>query len=275
MQSEVRMGGKPVLRVFAQGERDIGPILTDGYLQRAVTTRHPSTTIEPVVGASGRIDQMVQRLAGGGVPDELREMGFDRQFLDSQFSTPAADQDVDVVILSAASDLLATHWVHRDRGWILNPPADWRSAWPAELRIGFEEAFEESALLSAEEYFAGVRDVVLKIRDASGAHVVLFGASTIGEPMITTYAGHPDDHRLRAHRVNAAQIRLSMVLGVSVVDVDRVIANVGAEGEVAGPLDYNARAVNAICSEIDYVLDDIGFFENRPLVAQVGQEGGA
>ncbi len=66
-----------------------------------------------------------------------------------------------------------------------------------------------------------------------------------------------------------------MALGVSVVDVDRVIANVGGSDTVTGPLEYAAAAQTAIAEDLGYVLGDIGFFERRPLVAQVGQDWGA
>ena len=103
-------------------------------------------------------------------------------------------------------------------------------------------------------------------------HVVLVGASTLGAHQPITYAGNEDDYRLRAHRFDAAQIRISMALGVSVVDVDRVIANESGKTNVLAPLEYSPEAQAAIADEMAFIFDDIGFFEKRPLVAQVGQE---
>ena len=275
MESEVRMGGQAVLRVFAQGERDIGPILTGGSLGSVINARHPAVSIEAVVEPAGRTDLLQQKLAGDPVPTQLVDMGFGEAFLQAQFSTSIADPTFDVVLLSAASDLAAAHWVHRTHGWIISPPADWRTEWSPELRTRIESEFEESGLLGADDYTAAVRDVIGRVRETSEAHILLVGASTIGEDLALTYHDRDDDHRLRSHRVNTAQIRLSMALGVSVIDVDRVIANVGGAGEVHGPLDYSDTAVTAICEELTYVIGDIGFFEERPLVAQVGQEWGA
>lgn len=268
--SREKMGGRGVMRVFAQRERDVTPIL-DGALADAIGSR---TQPEVLDAAPGRTDHLLQRLTAE-VPDELIGMGFDEEFLQGQFSTPATDPDLDLILLSAASDLEARHWVHREQGWIIAPPDDWESAWPEQLRTRFQESFTRSEMLSAEEYMAAVREVVGRVRASSGAHVLLVGMSTVGGEDKLSYHDRPDDHRLRAHRLNAAQIRLSMALGVSVVDVDRVLANLGAAGEVVGPLAYSDRANRVIAEEIADIIADIGFFEDRPLVAQVGQETGA
>ena len=274
METEMVMGGKAVLKLFTQRERDISPIV-DGLLGRHISKKYPSTTIQPILDRAGRSDHLLQKLSGGSIPSELTDMGFGGTFLKDQFSTPLADPSIDVVVLSAASDLEATNWVHRSHGWAVSPPTDWTEVWSDNLRGRFEQEFEETDLLTADEYTSAIRDVIARIREVTGAHVILLGTSTLGGELVSTYFDREDDHRLRSHRFNAAQIRLSMALGVSVVDVDRIIANVGGATTVTAPLEYSAEAQDAIAADLVYVLHDIGFFEERPLVAQVGQEWGA
>ena len=274
MDIEPRTGGKPVLTVVGQAERDLAPVVAGNGLTAAVERLGASTRVDTLLGSPGRVDHLLQRLTGGPVPEGLLRLGLPADFLEDQFSTPIAGPDLDVVILSAGSDLASTHWAGGSNGSIIRPPDGYADVWPAEVVIAFEREFDEVPLLSAEQYFDATREVIGLIKERSDVHVLLLGASTLGEPLLGSYAGVEDDHRLRAHRVNAAQVRLSMALGVSLVDVDRVVANLGGAGQVLAPLDYSDAVLTAICDEIAYVLHDIGFFENRPLVAQVGRGEG-
>lgn len=269
MDNDVRIGGKPVLTVAGQGEPDLLAALSGDALTAAAAAMGASTTVASRIGPVGRTDQLVQRLTRE-VPAGVADLGLPAEFLTEQFSTPLGDADVDVVILSAASDVQATHRVGPD-GAIVRPPADYTTVWPTEAAAALDRAFHEVPLLTGEEYVNATREAIAAIKERSGAHVLLLGVSTLGGPRHISYAGIEDDHRLRAHRINAAQIRLSMELGVSVIDVDRVVANYGGAGQVPEPFAYSEPLVRAICDEIAFVLGDIGFFENRPLVAQVGR----
>jgi hypothetical protein len=66
-------------------------------------------------------------------------------------------------------------------------------------------------------------------------------------------------------------VELSMREGISVVDVDRVIARVGAGRCVERLGHYRAEGATAVVEELDRVLADYGFFDDRPLLEQVGQ----
>lgn len=268
MDVEVRTGGKPVLRVAGQAEPDLTAVLAGGGLADAARRLGAATDIEAVIGPSGRTDHLVQRLAGA-TPDEVRAIGLPDDFLAEQFSSPLGSPDLDVVILSAASDIQGPQWA--GPGGVVRCPDDFRSVWSPDVVAAFDEAFEEAPLPTAEAYAESTRAAIAAIKAASNAHVLLLGVSTLGVPRVTSYAGRDDDHRLRAHRVNAVQLRLSMELGVSVIDVDRVVANYGGAGQVDGPFGYSPAVASAICDEIASVLADIGFFEKRPLVEQVGR----
>ncbi len=274
MTAEPRTGGKPTITVAGQAESDLLDVLSGDALTAAVDRIGSQTRIETSIGSSGRTDQLLRRLAGDPVPQAVIDLGLSADFVADQFTTPLGDPDVDVVILSAGSDLSATHWIGGTEGVIVRPPDDTSESWSAESLQALEQNFDEAPLLSAEQYFDVTRQVISKIKAISGAHLLLLGPSTLGEGRVGTYAGIDDDHRLRAHRVNAAQIRLSMTMGVSLVDVDRVVANLGQGGQVSAPLNYSASIITGICDEIVYVLNDIGFFESRPLVSQVGRGEG-
>jgi len=270
MDETVKLGGMPEMRLLAPAERDL-----DGVLQAVSDhTRSDATAIVVTTGATGRSDQFLQRLNGVADHPELDQIGLDDIFIADQFTRSLPD-GADVVLLSMASDLEATPWIHRQKGWVVQPPPDWESTWSDELTARFKAAFESAGPLSPDAYMATMREVIASVRDRTGAHVILYGASTLGEDLNPSYHGRDDDHRLRLHKFNAAQIRLSMALGVSIIDVDLLIANVGGRTLVTGPLTYGDAARDVITEDIAFVLGDIGFFQKRPLVAQVGQEYGS
>lgn len=274
MTSEPRTGGKTTITVAGQAESDLLDVLSGDALTDAAERLGARTRIETAIGPRGRTDHLIQRLAGSPAPQAVFDLGLNADSVAVQFSTPLGDPDVDVVILSAGSDLSATHWIGGPEGSIVRRPDDTEGSWSSESILALEQSFDQAPLLSAEQYFDVTRQAITMIKETSGAHVLLLGPSTLGEARVGTYARIEDDHRLRAHRVNAAQIRLSMTFGVSLVDVDRVVANLGQGGQVLSPLKYSQSIVTAICDEVVYVLNDIGFFEDRPLVAQVGRGEG-
>jgi hypothetical protein len=110
------------------------------------------------------------------------------------------------------------------------------------------------------------------LKDDVGCHVIVQNASSV-DPEDTTinYHGIPDPLAVRIHRLNLRLLELSMLEGISILDADRVIAELGAGKHVAKVLDYSADACEAIARELVRVLGDYGFFEERPLVPQLGR----
>jgi hypothetical protein len=66
-------------------------------------------------------------------------------------------------------------------------------------------------------------------------------------------------------------MELSVREGISVIDVERLVAEHGASRHVLQAGRYSPQVNQAICQELLRVLEDIGFFEDRPLVMQVGR----
>jgi hypothetical protein len=71
--------------------------------------------------------------------------------------------------------------------------------------------------------------------------------------------------------LNLGCLELSVETGVSVVDVDRAIAELGADEHVLAPLTYSNEADHAITDVVADILVDYGFFDDRPVLAQVGR----
>lgn len=109
--------------------------------------------------------------------------------------------------------------------------------------------------------------LVRRLRDDVGVHVLVVN--------LCTWAPRVDADDRRADRLGVLALELSMREGVSVVDVDRIVAETGARGHVRAIGDYDASIHDLVAQEIARILDDYGFFEARPLVPQVGREEAA
>lgn len=128
--------------------------------------------------------------------------------------------------------------------------------------------------LDTDSFEGDARKVANSLKE-KGAHVIFSNVSTIDpDDTVTNYHGLQDDPpSLRAHKTGLAILDLSNQLGVSVVDVDRLLAEIGAAPHVERIGHYDSEASDIICEEIKRILEDYGFFENRPVMAQSGKRG--
>lgn len=111
------------------------------------------------------------------------------------------------------------------------------------------------------------------VKSEIGSHVLLLNCSSLApDERISNYSEIPvQPHSLLAHRLNLAVMQLSFEEGVSIVDVDRLIAEVGGEEHVEAPLDYSPVACRAIAEEWVRIAADYGFFDERPLLPQMSR----
>jgi hypothetical protein len=135
------------------------------------------------------------------------------------------------------------------------------------------QGIEAAACVAAVE--ANLVAIIDLIKERVGSHVFTAGISTLdGEEAVYAYKGlTAEPFSLFAHRLDDMLITVSREHGVSLIDVDREIAELGGAIGVAGPARYTAVGSDVIAAEIARVIDDYGFLDDRPLVAQVGAKG--
>lgn len=121
-----------------------------------------------------------------------------------------------------------------------------------------------------------LRAIVDQIKAKVKAHILVSSLSTLdpSEPMYTLHGKSEEPFTLRAQRLNLMLVGISHQEGISIIDVDRIIAEVGGAESVTGPGRYNAKGAAAVLNEIVRILDDYGFMDDRPLMEQVGARGG-
>lgn len=140
--------------------------------------------------------------------------------------------------------------------------------------LGEQGANPEEATRKVRE---DLEAVVGAIKEKVGAHVLVANASTI-DPADERYTYHDVEEEplsLRAQRLDLALVLVSHDVGISIIDVDRLIAEVGGGRHVEQALVYDAEACATIAGEVVRIIEDYGFLDDRPLLAQVGAKGSA
>jgi hypothetical protein len=181
----------------------------------------------------------VEELTHGSTAVKVRRASAETAegLLEELRSNQAALADVDVIVLSVASEV--------------SP-----SGSAAEVAHRYEGVMEQLIGLARER----------------GVPVIAFNASSFDpDDTISCYAGAADTPVLFIQQLNRSLIRLSMLDGISIIDADRIMAEIGGRSHVERLLSYSPHACDLLCQELVRVMDDYGFFEDRPLLAQVGQ----
>jgi hypothetical protein len=133
---------------------------------------------------------------------------------------------------------------------------------------------------NSDQALAAVRSdlvsVIRKIKEKVGAHILVPNVSTLdpSDPVFTYHGVTEEPWTLRGHRLNLMLIGVSHDEGVSIIDVDRKIAEVGGDQAVIGAARYGETGCSAIVDEIVRIVEDYGFLDDRPLMEQVGAAAG-
>ncbi len=160
-------------------------------------------------------------------------------------SAPMLGSDADIVVLSVADEVMAL----------------------PERGAGAEEAVQNVRA----DLVAAIRLIKEKI----GAHILVANHSTV-DPDDETFnfqGVSPEPLSLRIQRMDLMLVGVSHDEGISIIDIDRKVAEIGAGGTVVGQMRYGPGAADVIADETVRILEDYGFFDDRPLLAQVGAKG--
>jgi hypothetical protein len=118
------------------------------------------------------------------------------------------------------------------------------------------------------ETFVGAVAALMPVARAADVRVLLTTDSTV-VPRDRVLPQAPLS--LDIARLNLAALELSVATGLSIIDVDRLIAELGGGNHVDDALSYSATAREAIVAELVRVIEDYGFFDDRPLLDQIGR----
>ncbi len=214
-----------------------------------------------VIGSRHHVDTMASTAGGGSVLDRgVAEVAADRY--------PGVTVDTAVELVDGFAELRR----RLEAGDRTAPDVAILSV-DDEVRGLGERSTDAGAAVAAVE--ADLAAIVAAYK-AAGTRVIVANACTVDpDSWDRSYAGRDGEPTgLRAHRLDAMLVRVSHDLGISVVDVDRVVAEIGAAGNLDAAMVYRPEAAARITDETVAVLADYGFFDDRPLLEQVGAAAG-
>jgi GDSL-like Lipase/Acylhydrolase family len=254
------------LVIFAKGNLDVrdslhslvvsGKVLWNG-VNEIVRSRFRGTTIQVRHETWTRSDALLA--AKGDVPIEFskKNLALGAHPLRSQFSHALFEATADVFVFSLMPDIATLLFRHRIGGHLFY--AYDPEAWPAEDQQWLRDEFVEAPPLTAAQSMHNFAQIVDRIRERSAAPILVYNLSAVipGE-WVHSYENLGETFATRIKRFNLALTELSQQTGVSIVDVDRIVAGAGADRVKIDAVHLNADGCRLVAEEVVRILEDVG-----------------
>ncbi len=254
------------LTIFAKGNLDVRDSLHalrlgDRRLWNGVNEvlreTHPGVVARVRHETWDRSDQLLA--SDGAIPAALagRELSLGAFPVGSQYSRALFDTEADVYVLSVQPDANTNLARHKTGGFLFHPHNWW--TWPAADQAWLREAFVDVGLLDVATSMANLAQVIDRLRAARDSAVLIYNLSSVtpGE-QVHDYLGLEELFSTRIKRFNLGLIELSQQTGVSIIDVDRIIARGGADRMKYDSIHLTGEGCRAVAEEVVRVLDDLG-----------------
>lgn len=259
------------LTIFAKGNLDVrdtlhvlrvgGEVRWNG-INEVVRARVPRATVRVRHETMTRSDALVA--ATGTVPPALaaRTLPLGAYPLPMQFSRALFETDADAYVLTIQPDIAVHLWRDRDDGTLLM--AHELQDWTAADRRWFESRYEPTGYLDPEASMENFAAIVARLRERSDAPILVYNVSSVvpGD-RAHCLAGHGETLATRIRRFDLALAGLSERTGVSIVDVDAIVARGGADRLKLDAYHLNADGCRLVAEEVVRVLDELGAFAAR------------
>jgi hypothetical protein len=256
------------LTIFAKGNIDVrdslhslridGKVLWNG-INEIIRQRFPERLARLRHELWTRSDALLE--ANGIVPLDLskRRLPLHPYSATAQFSRALFETDADVVVLSIQPDLTTPMVRHRRDGYLFFP-SNWEQ-WPSAERVWLRDEFEKLDVLDVAESMRNLARIIAQIREHSTVPILIYNVSSVvpGES-IHCHEGLEDILSTRIRRFNLGLIELSQRTGISVIDVDSIIARTGAERLKLDTVHLTGEGCRLVAEEVVRVLDDFDCF---------------
>lgn len=260
------------LTIFAKGNLDVrdslhslrigGTVVWNG-VNEVVRERYPGLVVRLRHETLPRSDALLR--ATGTVPAALsgRTLPLASFPFASQYSSAIYAGDADVVVLSLQPDLTVELLRHRRDGFLLLPNGF--ENWPADDRRWAREEFVPTGLLDVGIAMASFEAIIARLRERSSAPILIYNVSSVvpGDT-VHCHEGLEELLSTRIRRFNLALAELSQRTGISVIDVDRIVARAGADRLKLDALHLSAEGCRLVAEEVVRVLADIGSLPAEP-----------
>lgn len=237
--------------------RSIG---ADGFLaKRLGAGRNDAPQLEVRHFPAARFDLMAQRLGSANAPDIDVPDGLAAWF-GSNFSPSPLAQGPIMMVLSAAEVLRSVVFRHKAGGFLVSaPPSP-----AAEAHREWLDANFEPSPLGASEMTSALEEIARRSKEQE-AEVVIYNVSTFvpAERPHWFPAGEPEPLSMIANRVDSILDSVAAKSGISVLDVDRIVAEYGAGEAVEAIGQYAAAALESIGEEAIALISELTGISTR------------
>jgi lysophospholipase L1-like esterase len=260
---------KKRLTVFAKGNVDlhdslhscvIGGELRWNGINEVVRRRYPGTLIRLKHETWTRSDALLK--ADGVVPAELAErpLSLGSYPAESQFSSAIFKADADAFVLSIMPDAATCLLKHRRSGFHFYPGDT--AGWAAGDRNWLKTDFDSLPLMEVTQSFENLERIIALIRTQTDAPILIYNLSPIVPGQIVhCLQGLGETFATRIRRFNLALADLSETAGISIIDVDEILARAGADRLKVDAMHLEPEAYRLIAEEVVRVLEDLGVLE--------------
>jgi len=197
--------------------------------------------------------------ADGTIPQAFagRDLPLGAYTLEAQFGQAVYTAGADAYVLSIQPDIQMTPARHRRDGFLFQAQGrnDWQQADLDWLRADFEPA----GLSEPEPALAAFEAVIERLRGAGAAPILVYNMSSVvpGET-IHCHAGWEDLLSTRIRTFNLGLVELSQRTGISIIDVDRIVAEHGQRAMKLDTTHLTEQGCRAVAEEVLRVLGDYG-----------------
>lgn len=267
---------EPRRGVALRGGCDLPSVFTAAPMMREGIRGSIAVSRERTGGTGAHAtSQVVQTLNGipPEVTSELRERlqitndQFEPTFFSKTLEYPMAEKlgsfPRNVVVMSAATDVVRTLYRHREHGYVVDPGGWWLNQDLGEV-LGnlsnvewFRGEFEKVGKISVDNFMTNVETIVRELRSRAGAELIMYSALVI-DPADPThnYQLVRQASVTRRREFHLALMELSKRLNFHIVDVDRVLKREGVEEQVDFA-HFTAAGMRPIGAEFYRILQEL------------------
>ena len=257
------------LTLFLKGNVDIhdslhscrvdGKIIWNG-INEVLRTRHPGHLARINHETWTRSDALLT--STGEVPKSVaeRQLPLGAYRAETQFSRALFSTDADAIILSIQPDLTTGLSRHSLDEFLFYPSE--RAQWSTEDRQWLASEFVPTAMLQLAESMSNFATIIERIRQKSQAPILIYNlSSVIPSEALHCYQGFGETFSTRIRKFNLGLIELSEKTGVSILDVDSLLARRGTDLLKLDPIHLTSEGYRLIAEEAVRILEDFGLFE--------------
>lgn len=187
--------------------------------------------------------------------NDWKHLNWGNYSLPSQFSHLYLTEKFDAYVFSIMPDVCDRLYRHRKDGYLIH--TDQHHHWSHDAHMWLDENFEPLGLISYSESMANIREIVTKIRQISHAPILIYNVSSVmPSESIHCWEGVGETFSTRVKRFNMGLIDISRDLGISIVDVDRIVALLGASLSKIDHIHLGPNACEAVAKEVVRIMND-------------------